>query len=105
MNSNKIINGLSYISIIFAPFLFPLIVLLVSNDTDVKSHARHALKLHIVPVLLTIAIFAVTGLTGLFSQSQQATGVVFVIALIAIIILDVAIAVYNIVIGIKLLLS
>ncbi|MDH6364477.1 putative Tic20 family protein [Enterococcus sp. PF1-24] len=103
MNEQKILNGLSYISIIFAPFLFPLIVYLVSNNSDVKYHASRALKLHLLPIILTIIALIIIGATGLITNDAQPTAILSGILVIGIAILDVALAIYNLVIGIKIL--
>ncbi|MDU5509096.1 DUF4870 domain-containing protein [Enterococcus gilvus] len=101
MNERKLLNGLSYISIVFAPILFPLIVWIASQDLDVKGHAMNALKLHLIPVLLTAIVTVILGFTGLLTNDPQSTGYVGVVLLGIVGLVDVSLAVYNIVKGIK----
>jgi hypothetical protein len=82
MNEQKLLNGLSYISIVFAPILFPL-------------------KLHLIPVLLTAIVTVILGFTGLLTNDPQSTGYVGVVLLGIVGLVDVSLAVYNIVKGIK----
>ena len=57
METNKILSSLSYFSILFAPFLLPIIVYFVSEDREVKYHAKRSLISHIFPVILTVILF------------------------------------------------
>lgn len=57
-NERKILRGLSYISVIFAPILFPILVWIFTPQGSVtRDTAKHALWLHIIPTLLSIFIF------------------------------------------------
>ena len=57
METNKILSSLSYFSILFAPFILPVIVYFVSEDREVKYHAKRSLISHIFPVILTVILF------------------------------------------------
>lgn len=80
MPADKLLSSLSYFSVFFAPFLFPIIVWIVASG-KVRHHAGKALWTHLVPYLcifiglgasamawdstvafIIIAIFAVIGL-------------------------------------------
>ncbi|GIN85369.1 membrane protein [Heyndrickxia sporothermodurans] len=59
-SSNKAISALCYFSIFFAGFILPLIVYFVSNDDEVKKHAKSAFISHIIPfVFIPLAIIAI----------------------------------------------
>ncbi|GGA46276.1 DUF4870 domain-containing protein [Psychrobacillus lasiicapitis] len=57
MVNNKMLSALSYFSVLFAPFIVPIIVFFVSQDKEVKYHAKKSLFSHIIPVILMIIIF------------------------------------------------
>ncbi|MDI2587093.1 DUF4870 domain-containing protein [Psychrobacillus sp. NEAU-3TGS] len=57
MVNNKMLSALSYFSVLFAPFIVPIIVFFVSQDKEVKHHAKKSLLSHIIPVVLMIIIF------------------------------------------------
>ena len=97
----KILNGLSYLSIFFAPILFPIIVLIVSSDKDVNRHAIRATILHLIPVVLTIVGLIIVGATGLFTNDHKSTGFVAIALLGAILLIDLGVFIYNLVLGIK----
>lgn len=104
-NKNNLINGLSYISILFAPILFPLIVWLVSPIPDVKQHAKSALWLHILPTLLTIGAVFILITTGLLTNSSATLGTLTIILFFTILVIDFGLVLWNIIKGIKLFLS
>ncbi|WP_059172053.1 DUF4870 domain-containing protein [Bacillus sp. FJAT-27445] len=49
MDTKKILSGLCYFSIFFAPFLFPIVVYFVAEDSITKEHAKKALLSHLIP--------------------------------------------------------
>lgn len=55
MPSNKLLAALSYFSVFFAPLLVPVIIYFVTDDREVKSHAKRSFVSHIIPVALLIA--------------------------------------------------
>ncbi|PZX03094.1 uncharacterized protein DUF4870 [Psychrobacillus insolitus] len=55
--NNKVLASLSYFSVLFAPFILPIIVYFISQDSHVKQHAKRALVSHIIPVVLMIVLF------------------------------------------------
>lgn len=57
MNNSKVLSALSYFSVLFAPFIVPIIVFFVSQDKEVKYHAKKSFISHIIPVVLMIIIF------------------------------------------------
>lgn len=55
MPSNKLLAALSYFSVFFAPLLVPVIIFFVTDDREVKNHAKRSFVSHIIPVALLVA--------------------------------------------------
>ncbi|WP_426451740.1 DUF4870 domain-containing protein [Paenibacillus sp. S-38] len=70
MDTRKITAALCYFSIFFAGFLVPAVVYFLSNDYEVRHHAKKALISHILPFLslfiLIILWLAAPTFTGFF---------------------------------------
>ncbi|MCF6138706.1 DUF4870 domain-containing protein [Pseudalkalibacillus berkeleyi] len=55
----RVISSLSYMSIIFAPFLVPVLVYCFMNDDhEVREHARKAITFHLIPIV-ALAILSI----------------------------------------------
>lgn len=52
----SVLASLSYFSIFFAPFLFPVIIWFISDDAILRRHAGRALFSHVFPVLAAIPL-------------------------------------------------
>ncbi|MCG7380135.1 MULTISPECIES: DUF4870 domain-containing protein [Paenibacillus] len=52
----QLLSALSYFSIFFAPFLFPIIVWIVARDRYIEGHAKRALFSHIFPFIAAIPL-------------------------------------------------
>ncbi|KRN50006.1 hypothetical protein IV84_GL001328 [Pediococcus damnosus] len=103
---DKLLSSLSYLSILFLPVLFPLIVwLLTANRPETHRNALHALLLHILPTLLILTFIVLAGVHGLITKNAQSTGwfIIILIGLGAIIVL--ALTIYSIYKGIKILVD
>ncbi|MDM5250345.1 MULTISPECIES: DUF4870 domain-containing protein [unclassified Lysinibacillus] len=59
MENQKVLSAFSYLSILFAPFIVPIVVYFVSKDSYVKKHSIRALISHLIPVVFGIIFFAV----------------------------------------------
>lgn len=106
MKSNKILNGLDYLSIMFAPFIFPLIVWFVTEKgSENHHHAGRALKLHLIPVVFSIIAFIVIGGFGAVTKSTTAVGGAAIPVLVIAAIVDVVLGVYSIYYGIKVMIA
>jgi uncharacterized Tic20 family protein len=105
MNTNKLINGFSYVSILFAPILFPLIVWIVGDEKQVTFHAKRALWLHVIPIVLTIIAVILVGATGLLTQDAQQTSWLIIGLFVIVGLIDVVLYIYNLILGIKIWLS
>ncbi|AKP65128.1 hypothetical protein FC99_GL001639 [Levilactobacillus koreensis JCM 16448] len=68
---HRVINGLSYLSVIFMPVGFPLLVLIISAFTplapDVRRSARHALVLQLLPFISFIVLMLGLGGMSIFT--------------------------------------
>ncbi|MEL3962422.1 DUF4870 domain-containing protein [Lysinibacillus endophyticus] len=80
MDNNKIISALCYVSLLFAPFLLPLIVYLVINNNEVKYHAKRAFISHLIPVVIGM-LLGIFGIFGIFSVTSTDIMNGFVISL------------------------
>lgn len=57
MSNNKILSAICYFSIFFSPLLLPAIVYFVTDDYEVKGHAKKSLISHLAPIILLIVGF------------------------------------------------
>ncbi|QCR33786.1 DUF4870 domain-containing protein [Lysinibacillus sp. SGAir0095] len=69
-NNNKILSAICYVSLLFAPFLLPIIVYFVIKDKEVKYHAKRAMLSHSIPTVLSI-LLVILGLIGVFSMNYD----------------------------------
>lgn len=95
------LNGLSYISILFAPIIFPIIVWVVSKDRLVEYHAKRALLLHLVPGISGFVIVGLMTSVGLIYNNQTAFSGLVLLAIVIFLIISVVITIFAIVFGIK----
>jgi hypothetical protein len=105
VNSNKVLSSLCYFSVFFAGFIFPIIVYFVSDDVNVKQHAKKAFISHIIP-FITVVLFVILAVTvGAFNQGtlpDAIPGIIFIGIIIAGII-NFIVVIWNIIKGIKVL--
>jgi len=112
LDNNRILSALCYFSILFAPFLLPIIVYFITPDLEVKHHAKRSLLSHLLPVgLLVIAIFFMV--IGAFSATTMpydgsSTGIGFmsampIILMVLYMIVSLIILIWNIIQGVKVL--
>lgn len=109
MDTNKMLSASTYFSILFAPFILPIIVYFLTTEKEVKYHAKRSLISHIIPaiffVFLLLAIFAnfiPIGYTGNPTNmwSSMTTALIFM-GLYTVI--NIVLFIWNIVQGIKVL--
>ncbi|TDL78890.1 DUF4870 domain-containing protein [Peribacillus frigoritolerans] len=103
MKTDKLLSSLCYFSIFFAPFLFPIIVYFISDDLEVKQHAKKSLLSHIIPIVTIIAPFFMILFAGMFSSPEAFAVGVVIFGFILIGIVNLVVFIYNIVQGIKIL--
>jgi len=101
MEGNKLIAALCYFSVLFAPFLFPLIVYFVTKHERVKQHAKTSFLSHCIPV----ALFFVSAIVAIVLGMNQ-NDAFFAWWLLGVMgggIAHVIVAIWNIIKGIKVL--
>ncbi|MBP2000439.1 heme/copper-type cytochrome/quinol oxidase subunit 4 [Paenibacillus shirakamiensis] len=92
----QVLSSLSYFSIFFAPFIFPIILWIIAGDVIVRKHASKALMSHLFPFLAAIPL-----LYFVFISSNHPASLLIYILIFAIIYFGSF--VYNIVQGIRVL--
>lgn len=124
VNNNRVLSSLCYFSIFFAGFILPIIVFFVTKDPEVKRHAKRAFLSHlllIAPTIIGVMIFiAFTISFSIQSSSYESFGlesdglsytssgdtffmIGFLIFIVLEVILSLAVSIWNIVQGIKVL--
>lgn len=107
MNETNIkgVNALSYLSVIIAPVIIPLIVWIVAKEADVISNAKKALLIQIIPFLFVVLSFITIGVIGLSTNSGPITGFTTIILFAIAGLVSFVLYIYSIVLGIKQLLA
>lgn len=101
MEGNKLIAALCYFSVLFAPFLFPLIVYFVTKHARVKQHAKASFLSHCIPAALFVVSAIVAIVLGM-NQSDAFFGV-WMLGALGGGLAHLIVAVWNIIKGIKVL--
>ncbi|WP_339253987.1 hypothetical protein NSQ43_06220 [Sporosarcina sp. FSL W8-0480] len=73
MSNSKILSALCYFSIFFSPLLLPAIVFFITDDHEVKGHAKRSLISHLAPVVLLIAGFILFSFSIISYESRLYT--------------------------------
>jgi uncharacterized membrane protein len=115
LDNRRVLSALCYFSVLFAPFLLPLIVFFISPDTEVKYHAKRSFLSHLIPVALGIIGFIVVMVSSVTMYSTMdysmaptstfdfmAAGIPILFMLLYAI-LSIAVLIWNIVQGIKVI--
>ncbi|CAM3041976.1 hypothetical protein [Lactiplantibacillus plajomi] len=105
MTQNRVINSLSYLSILFLPVLFPLIVwLLTGNNPEAHRAAGKAFWLHLLPAIVAIIFIIALGVSGLYMDNFIHSGWLAVVLMAVVVIVAVASYLWSIVRGIQYLI-
>lgn len=102
MSADRILASLSYFSLFFAPFLFPIIVYFLT-DGETKRHARNAFISHIIPFIILISGIIFAFVVGFGDIDFASITLILAIALFGII--TFILYVWNVFMGIKVLIS
>lgn len=103
---NKVLSSLSYLSILFLPVLFPLIVWILTSDRPQTRHyAAHALLVHLFPAIFLFAILIIAGIQGAISNDTTSVGWLLMILLGIFAIVSIGFFIYSIYKGIKILVN
>ncbi|WP_432774830.1 DUF4870 domain-containing protein [Limosilactobacillus reuteri] len=111
MNDNnltdRIVNALSYLSILFLPVIFPLIVWIIAKSSDrptIAKNARYAFWSQIFPLLYVIGailVFSVFSLNPANFHGDALFGILLTFALL----LALLLFIYNIAMAVKMLIG
>ncbi|HJA74485.1 DUF4870 domain-containing protein [Limosilactobacillus pontis] len=110
MQSNtttRIVNALSYLSILFLPVIFPLIVWIVaraSDDPTISKNARKAFWSQLFPLLYVIFAILTMSIASLYQATFHA-GALFGILLTFALLIALLLFIYNIAMAVKMLLG
>ncbi|MGW9855828.1 putative Tic20 family protein [Staphylococcus hominis] len=101
---SNVLGGISYLSVFFAPVLFPLIVWIVAQPPS-STHAKNALFNHIMSWVMVVLGLVTLSISSAFLNSDHGIGWI-IIVVIAIIFFIWALVLFlqNIIRGIKLLM-
>ena len=105
MNNSKALSALNYFSVFFAPFIVPIIIYFISPDPEVKRHSIRALLSHVIPFILGIILVITLFIVGVFSMQVNGDNVLatWVLLVLGYGLLYLAIIIWNVVQGIKVL--
>lgn len=101
MNTNKVLAGLSYLSIFCVGFIFPLIVFLVSSSTYVKEHAKKALISHLIPIIPVLVLAGAAVYLELTNQLTDTTPIFLMVGALFTILIAIIVTIWNLVKAIK----
>ena len=111
MNDNnltdRIVNTLSYLSILFLPVIFPLIVWIIAKSSDrptIAKNARYAFWSQLLPLLYVIGatlFFSVFSLNPANFHGGALFGILLTFALL----LALLLFIYNIAMAVKMLIG
>jgi len=105
LNNSKALSALNYFSVFFAPFIVPIIIYFISPDPEVKRHSIRALLSHVIPFILGIILVIILFIVGVFSVQVNGDKVfvTWVLLTLGYGLLYLAIVIWNVVQGIKVL--
>jgi hypothetical protein len=102
METNKVLAALSYFSILFAGFIFPLVVYFVTDDSNVKKHAKKAFLSHLIP-LIPIPLILIVVINDITGNQGEVFPILLIIAIGLSMILSLVVLIWNIIKGVKVL--
>ncbi|TYR98837.1 DUF4870 domain-containing protein [Rossellomorea vietnamensis] len=104
METNRLLSSLSYFSIFFAGFIFPIIVYFLSDQPETKRHAKSAFLSHLVPLIaMPLVVAGVFFDIGLLSAGNGIPVFMF-IAIGFSLLISLIVVIWNVYKGIKVLL-
>ena len=74
VTNHKLVSSLCYFSVFFFPLLLPFVIYLVTDEQEVKNHARRAFISHLIPVILLIAGIIIFSFS-MFSFENRVTSI------------------------------
>jgi len=101
-NTNKFLASLNYFSVLFAPFLLPIIIYFVVDHQEVKQHAKKAIVSHIIPFLSIIGVIIMFFFTVGSSSSENTVIFSMIISFLVVGLINIIVFIWNIVKGIRI---
>lgn len=101
METNKILSALCYFSVLFAGFIFPLVVFLAIDNPATKNHAKKALISHLLPICP--APFLAFGIYYDVSHGHDEFPVFTLVCVALMVLISITVLIWNIVKGVLVL--
>lgn len=102
VDTNKVLSALSYFSILFAGFIFPLVVYFVVEDSRVKYHAKKAFLSHLIP-LIPVPLVIIGAIIDATGNSGTGVPIIVFLGVGLSIIVSLVVLIWNIIKGVKVL--
>ncbi|GEK28924.1 DUF4870 domain-containing protein [Furfurilactobacillus siliginis] len=103
---HKVVNALSYFSILFLPVIFPLVVWIVgSGEQTITTNAKKAFWSQLLPTIMAFALFFFVAIYGLTNGANAGLGWLTGLFFGLLCLISVVLWFYNIVMGIRMLLA
>ena len=106
MDNNKMISALCYVSLLFAPFLLPLVVYFVIKNNEVKYHAKRAFISHLIPVVIgmLLGIFGIFGILTVTSTDFMNGFIILLLAFMALyLLITIILLIWNLIQAVRVL--
>jgi hypothetical protein len=97
-STQRIVSSLCYFSLFFAPFLFPILIYFIVDETEVMEHAKQSFLSHLYPI-----IAVPLGIIIVFETQFNLTAIIISGLIFGT--LTLIVTIWNIVKGIKVLIS
>lgn len=101
MNTNKVLAGMSYLSIFFAGFIFPLVVFLVTSNSYVKQHAKKAFLSHLIPIVPVPFLVGSAVYLDMTNQLTDTTPIAIIVGALLTGLIAIIVTIWNLVKAIK----
>jgi len=100
IKNNQFLSSLNYFGIFFAPFLLPLVIILVTKDEEVRFHAKRSILSHSLILIILIVLMGLSTIFYIFHPAKL-TALVLVIGYILAGVISIILVIWNVVQGIQ----
>ncbi|MEH7390722.1 DUF4870 domain-containing protein [Bacillus sp. JJ1503] len=100
METSKVLSGLSYLSVLFAGILFPLVLFFATEDQRTKYHAKKAFLSHLI-LLIPVPVIVYAAITQI-GMNHSEFPILFIGSVLFTVVLSLIVAVWNIIKGIQI---
>ncbi|BDZ32219.1 DUF4870 domain-containing protein [Lactiplantibacillus sp. WILCCON 0030] len=106
MTRHRVINSLSYLSILFLPVLFPLIVwALTGDDPEIHRPAGQAFWVQLLPTIMGLIFLITLAVSGFYMDNLVHSGWLAIVLLAVLVLVALGSYLYALVRGIMYLVS